>query len=161
MVISPILVTCWLPNLTAFSLQPKHLYRLNDRRAVCIVDGIDWKAIQMVREPSTMNSEIRANMRGGLGAVTIQHLFRPEEFGGKVRLCARLTLPPGASIGPHAHAGEDEVYLIARGSGLLDEDGREIRVNPGDAVLTGKGASHAIRNDGSEPLEIVAFIVKY
>jgi len=115
----------------------------------------------MVRQPSDMHSEVRPNMRGGQGEVAIRHLFRPEEFGGKVRLCARLTLPPGASIGPHAHADEDEVFLIARGSGLFDEGGHESRVQAGDAMLTGRGASHAIRNDGAEPLEIVAFIVKY
>jgi mannose-6-phosphate isomerase-like protein (cupin superfamily) len=115
----------------------------------------------MVRKPSEMRSEIRPNMRGGRGDVTVRHLFQPEEFGGKVRLCAQLSLPAGASIGLHAHADEDEVYLVTRGSGMLDEGGRETRVQAGDAMLTGKGASHAIRNDGPEPLEIVAFIVTY
>jgi mannose-6-phosphate isomerase-like protein (cupin superfamily) len=115
----------------------------------------------MIRKPAEMPVEVRANMRGGVGEVTVRQLFKPDEFGGKVRLCARLTLPPGASIGTHAHAGEDEVYLLTAGSGLLDEGGREVRVQAGDAVLTGKGASHAIRNDGQVPLEIVAFIVTY
>lgn len=116
----------------------------------------------MIRKPSEMRSEVRAGMRGGQGEVTIQHLFQPEEFGGKVRLCARLLLPPGASIGTHTHADEDEVYLVIRGSGLLTEDNREeLRVSAGEAILTGKGASHAIRNDGAEPLEILAWIVKY
>ncbi|MEI8242782.1 MAG: cupin domain-containing protein [bacterium] len=115
----------------------------------------------MVRKPSEMRSEIRPNMRGGQGDVTIRHLFQPEEFGGKVRLCARITLPAGASIGLHAHANEDEVYLVISGSGVLDEGGRETRVRAGDAMLTGRGASHAIRNDAPEPLEIVAFIATY
>ena len=115
----------------------------------------------MIRKPSEMRSEVRAGMRGGQGEVTVRHLFQPEEFGGKVRLCARLLLPPGASIGTHTHADEDEVYLVISGSGLLTEDGREIRVTAGEAILTGKGASHAIRNDGAKPLEIMAWIVKY
>ena len=116
----------------------------------------------MVRKPSEMSTEVRAGMRGGQGEVTIRHAFQPGEFGAKVRLCAQLTIPPGASIGTHAHADEDEVYLVMRGCGLLDEDGgRTTRVQAGDAILTGKGASHAVRNDGTEPLEIVAFIAKY
>ena len=32
------------------------------------------------------------------------------------------------------------------------------RVAVGDAVLTGNGESHAILNDGEEPLELMAFI---
>ncbi|MFZ4394129.1 MAG: hypothetical protein ACOYOU_00725 [Kiritimatiellia bacterium] len=36
-----------------------------------------------------------------------------------------------------------------------------MRVSAGEAILTGKGASHAIRNDGAEPLELMAWIVKY
>lgn len=115
----------------------------------------------MIRTPSEMASEVRPSMRGGRGEVTVRQMFKPEEFGGKVRLCARLTLPPGTAIGPHAHAGEDEVYVIVRGRGMLEEGGRETRVQTGDAVLTGKGASHAVRNDGDEPLEIIAFIVTY
>jgi len=115
----------------------------------------------MIRQPTDMTTEVRPQMRGGTGEVTIQHLFRPEEFGAKVRLCARLAIPPGASIGPHTHADEDEVYLIVSGNGLLDEGAQTTRVNPGDAILTGKGASHAVRNDGTAPLEILAFISKY
>jgi mannose-6-phosphate isomerase-like protein (cupin superfamily) len=115
----------------------------------------------MIRQPTEMPNEVRPNMRGGEGEVTVQHLFTSPEFGGKVRLCALLTIPPGASIGMHQHAGEDEVYLITRGSGLLTEEGRESCVTTGTAILTGKGASHAVRNDTTEPLEILAFIVQY
>ena len=116
----------------------------------------------MVRKPSDMPFEVRPQMRGGQGEVTIRHLFQPAEFGARVRLCARLTLPAGASIGSHTHAEEDEVYLVVAGRGLLAEDGgRTTPVQAGDAILTGKGASHAIRNDGAEPLEIVAFIARY
>jgi mannose-6-phosphate isomerase-like protein (cupin superfamily) len=108
-----------------------------------------------------MTCEVRPNMRGGTGEVTVQHLFASAEFGGKVRLCARLTLPPGASIGMHQHVGEDEVYLVTRGSGVLSEEGGETRVAAGTAILTGQGASHAVRNDTGESLEILAFIVQY
>jgi mannose-6-phosphate isomerase-like protein (cupin superfamily) len=115
----------------------------------------------MIRKAAERPVEVRANLRGGTGEVTIRHYFKPDEFGAKTRLCALLTLPPGASIGTHAHAGEDEIYLIVRGSGLLEEDGRETRVQAGDAVLTGKGSTHAIRNGGTEPLEIAATILLY
>jgi len=115
----------------------------------------------MIRKPSEMNVETRENMRGGTGPVTLRHYFAPAEFGAKTRLCALLTLPPGSSIGEHAHEGEDEVYLILRGTGIVTEQKIERRVSAGDAVLTGRGESHAIANDGAEPLEVAAFVILY
>ena len=115
----------------------------------------------MIRTASQMREEVRENMRGGAGAVTIRHYFEKEEIRAKTRLCAKLILPPGAGIGAHRHDGEDEVYIVTRGSGVLDDGRSQTRVSEGDAVLTGNGESHAIRNDGRENLEIVAVIVCY
>ncbi len=115
----------------------------------------------MIRHPANYKSETRDNMRGGAGSVTIQHYFTKEEFTAHSRLCAKLTLPPGSGIGAHEHVTEDEVYLIIKGTGVLDDGNTLERVNAGDAVLTGKGESHAIHNDGDEDLEIVAMIMCY
>jgi mannose-6-phosphate isomerase-like protein (cupin superfamily) len=108
-----------------------------------------------------MAEETRDNMRGGDGSVTIRHVFKKDEFTSKTRLCARLILPPGAGIGVHQHDREDEVYIVARGSGVLNDGENDTEVTVGDAVLTGNGASHAIRNNGSEPLELIAVIACY
>ncbi|MBT3296100.1 MAG: cupin domain-containing protein [Verrucomicrobia bacterium] len=115
----------------------------------------------MIRRVAERNSEVKEQMRGGNGSVTISHLFSREEWTANVRLCAELTLPPGASIGSHQHLREDEVYIITAGSGLLDDGSGEERVSTGDAVLTGNGATHTIRNDGSEPLTLIAVIAMY
>ena len=115
----------------------------------------------MVRNMLDMKTESREKMRGGEGVVAFQHYFSPEEFGAKVRLCAKLTLPPGASIGEHTHKNEDEVYLILSGNGVVQEQDGPRRVNAGDAVLTGRGASHALTNDGTTPLEVAAFVILY
>jgi len=115
----------------------------------------------MTRKPAEMKSEVREKMRGGDGAVTIRHYFAKEEFGANVRLCARLTLPPGAGIGPHPHEGEDEIYIVTRGTGILDDGATRTRIAAGDSILTGKGASHAVKNDGKEDLEIIAVIMCY
>ena len=101
------------------------------------------------------------NMRGAEGSVTIRHCVEKGEFGAKVRLCARLIVPPGAGIGRHEHKTEDEVFIITEGTGLLDEGEGEVRVSAGDAILTGKGGAHAIRNDGDRDLVIIAVIACY
>ena len=115
----------------------------------------------MIRAAAEMRSEVRDNMRGGEGSVTISHYFDKSEFAANLRLCARLTLPPGSGIGSHEHAAEDEVYIVVKGSGILDDGPSQTRVSTGDAVLTGQGGSHAVRNDGDEDLEIIAFIMCY
>lgn len=115
----------------------------------------------MIRRQAGMQKEIREKMRGGPGSVTLMHCFRPAEFGAAVRLCAKLVLPPGAGIGLHEHAGEDELYYILKGSGAVDEGAGNVAVAAGDAILTGKGAKHSIENTGVEDLEILAVITPY
>ncbi|MBI2438240.1 MAG: cupin domain-containing protein [Lentisphaerae bacterium] len=115
----------------------------------------------MIRKAKDMQTEVRSQMRGGAGDVTIQHFFRKEEITARTRLCARLTLPPEASIGLHKHEGEDELFVVLRGQGLIDDGRTKASVQAGDAILTGKGAEHAVINNGGEPLEMIAIIMQY
>ena len=115
----------------------------------------------MIRRAAEQTCEEKPGMRGGAGSVAIKHFFAGEEMTANARLCAELTLPPGAGIGSHQHLHEDEVYIITQGTGLLDDGTGEKRVSAGDAVLTGNGETHAIRNDGSEPLRIIAVIMRH
>ena len=100
-------------------------------------------------------------MRGGTGKITVRHYLKPEEIKARTRLCAELVIPPGASIGQHDHTDEDEIYLIQKGRGVMTDGGKEFEVGPGDAILTGQGASHSVRNTGAEDLIITAVIIKY
>lgn len=115
----------------------------------------------MIHRVQEQPVEVREKMRGGAGSVTIRHFFQQADFAAKVRLCAEMTVPPGASVGVHQHNGEDEVYIIVKGSGILDDGKTKERVVAGDAILTGRGESHAIGNDGSEPLVLIAVIMTY
>lgn len=115
----------------------------------------------MIRKASQMETEVRGEMRGGAGNVTIQHFFRKNEITARTRLCSRLTLPPGASIGLHKHEGEDELFIVTRGKGLIDDGKTKESVEAGDAILTGKGESHAVINNGQEVLEMIAIIMLY
>ncbi len=114
----------------------------------------------MIARNDALQTELRANMRGGKGNVKVEHWFRPEAFSAKARLCARLTIEPGGSIGSHTHDGEDEIYLVLSGNGVIEEQGEWVPIRAGDAILTGKGGSHGVENTGSEPLVIAAVIVQ-
>lgn len=115
----------------------------------------------MVKRITDMEKEVRERMRGGTGSIEILHIFRPAELKGKVRLLARMRLPPGSSIGYHMHEGEEEIFYILSGVGLVTEQGVSSPVGPGDAVLTGGGGGHSLQNKGVEPLELIATILVY
>ncbi len=115
----------------------------------------------MIRKAGDMDVETRENMRGGRGTVGFRHFFTADEFTSKTRLCTAMTLPPGASVGSHCHETEDEVYIVTSGSGILDDGTSRTRIEKGDAVLTGRGGSHAVENDGDEDLVIIAVINCY
>jgi hypothetical protein len=52
-------------------------------------------------------------------------------------------------------------YIIQKGQGLMIDGGKEFQISAGDAVLTGQGASHSIKNTGAEDLVATAVIIKY
>ncbi len=115
----------------------------------------------MVKRSTDMKTEVRDRMREGTGSVELLHVFRQAELHGKARLFARLRLRKGSSIGFHRHDGEEEIFYILSGSGVVDDDGTSTRVGAGDAVLTGGGAGHAIANQDDQPLELMAVILQY
>ncbi|MCM8804914.1 MAG: cupin domain-containing protein [Candidatus Omnitrophica bacterium] len=115
----------------------------------------------MIRKKENMEIEEREKMRNGEGKIKILHFFKKEEFKANIRLCGKLIINPGCSIGFHQHIDEDEIFIILKGEGLLFDGEKEVIVEQGDAILTGNGAGHSIKNIGEKELEIIAFIAKY
>ncbi len=112
----------------------------------------------MISKISEMTTEQREKMRGGNGTVTITHLFDKESMLKKSRMCAKLTLPKGASIGVHDHVVEAEMYIIISGSAVVTENGKEYVLDAGEAMFTGNGDNHSIENKGDEDLVLYAVI---
>lgn len=102
--------------------------------------------------------ETRPRMRGGEGEVRVA-LLPQAGLAEHLRLAGEIVIPPGSSIGAHAHEGETEWFLILEGKGEVDDDGKRAEVGPGDAVVTGGGATHGIRSLGPGDLRMAAFIV--
>ena len=113
----------------------------------------------MIHTNNELFSEVRENMRGGNGAVTITHLWKKEEMNStKCRMAARITLPPGASIGFHVHENEEEIFFVISGTAELDDNGTVRKLFPGDTSLTGNGAGHSLANAGEDDLVVMAVI---
>ena len=116
----------------------------------------------MIRKSGTYQSEIREKMRGGDGQVTIEHFWKPQDdMKSGNRLFAKLIITPGSSIGFHKHENEDEIFVILKGEGEVDDNGTKSHVKAGDSILTGNGAGHSIRCTGNSNLEVIAVITPY
>lgn len=75
-------------------------------------------------------------------------------------MTTRLELEPGASVGYHLHADNEEVYFIMSGEGLYTEENETQYVKAGDIMLCRMGRSHGIENSGKDTLVVGAAIAK-
>jgi mannose-6-phosphate isomerase-like protein (cupin superfamily) len=107
-----------------------------------------------------MKTETKEHMRDGEGSAHLTYLL-DGSTQKNARMFAEITLNPECSIGYHRHDSETEYYFILSGTGTVNDDGKEAEVKPGDAIITGNGASHSIKNTGSVPLVFYAIIVTY
>ncbi len=58
---------------------------------------------------------------------------------------AEATLPAGGETERHFHRLSEEFYYLTDGRGVMEIDGIEKEVGPGDAILIPPGAWHQIR----------------
>ncbi|MCD7953800.1 MAG: cupin domain-containing protein [Synergistaceae bacterium] len=79
---------------------------------------------------------------------------------GAFTMTTRLELEPGASVGYHLHADNEEVYFIMSGEWLYTEENETQHVKAGDIMLCRMGRSHGIENSGKETLVVGAAIAK-
>jgi mannose-6-phosphate isomerase-like protein (cupin superfamily) len=66
---------------------------------------------------------------------------------------AEATLPAGGATERHYHRLSEEIYYITAGRGIMEIEGAEQVVSPGDAILIPPGAWHQIR--ATEALEFL------
>ena len=116
----------------------------------------------MLKRKDSFRNDLRKEMRGGDGEILISHIWEPEsELRSKTRMFSKITIKPGCSIGEHRHDDEEEVFYVLKGVAEYYDDGKMVELHAGDSVLTGGGGSHAIRNSGEEPVELIAFIGRF
>ncbi|MGI6090126.1 MAG: cupin domain-containing protein [Saccharofermentanales bacterium] len=112
----------------------------------------------MFKSQDQMTSEVKENVRGGNKAVEFTHVFTTNETFNKARLCAVLEFPPGASIGPHSHGPDAEMYFVLEGEFMVVENGISKVLMPGDASFAGDGDTHSVANNGKGNAKLLAVI---
>lgn len=109
----------------------------------------------IIGTPDTIPGEQSSGYHGGTGPHFRRTLLDGVP-GSVFRYVRDIIVPPGTVIGEHPHFGEDEIYFIISGTGVMVVDGEERVVGPGTAVLSLSGSVHGIRNEGTEDLRFVA-----
>ena len=94
-------------------------------------------------------------MNGGTGTVSYRRALEPSVFGTSWSYVDHLLIPPGASVGSAAQADMSEVLVVMSGAGEVTVDGQTSSVTMGDAVPIDLGQARAIRQTGTEPLELM------
>ncbi len=113
---------------------------------LCNLDGLELRPVRA---------------HGGQGAIDFARVAGADQLEGACNFIDLAIVPPGASIGRHAHAAdEEEFYLVLSGRGRMWRDGREIDVAPGDLIRTPPGGSHGLVNSGDEALRLFVFEVR-
>jgi mannose-6-phosphate isomerase-like protein (cupin superfamily) len=80
---------------------------------------------------------------------------------GSIRFIDLSVLGPGADIGSHTHATDnEELYVVISGKGWMALDGQEFEVGPGDVIVNRPGGTHGLRNTGEDDLRIVVIEVE-
>lgn len=68
---------------------------------------------------------------------------------------AEATLVAGQATDRHYHRVAEEIYFITEGSGLMEVDGVQRRVAPGDAILIPPGAWHRLTADSDTVVKLL------
>jgi uncharacterized cupin superfamily protein len=113
----------------------------------------------MIKHKNEMPISPRTNVKGGNGTYESMSLFSAQELD-KTTLFAINTMPSGASIGVHPHTAEGEAYVILAGEAVVQEDGTDYVLLPGDAEYCTGGHTHGIANRSDTPLKFLAIIIK-
>ncbi|MEY9485202.1 mannose-6-phosphate isomerase-like protein (cupin superfamily) [Streptomyces calvus] len=91
-------------------------------------------------------------VHGAAGLTRWRSLAGGKGLRGPYEAVEWACVPPGGLSGEHLHSRTEEVYVLLTGEGEALLNGRPQRVQAGELILTGLGATHGLRNVGSEPL---------
>src|SRR5271169_11229 len=90
--------------------------------------------------------------------------FAPDKMGketvvrGESMFAGLNSFEPGQEHAPHAHEGQDKLYFILEGSGMVQVGEETELLLAGDAAFAPSGVIHSIRNPGPQRLVVMAVL---
>jgi quercetin dioxygenase-like cupin family protein len=90
--------------------------------------------------------------------------FAPDKMGkttlahGDFLFAGLNSFEPGQEHAAHAHEGQDKLYVILEGEGVVRVDDQAEVLTAGDAAFAPAGVIHSISNPGPERLVVMAVL---
>lgn len=90
--------------------------------------------------------------------------FSPEKMAkitlakGEQMLAGLNCFEPEQEHAPHAHAGQDKLYVILEGSAMVRIGEADEMLSAGDAAFAPAGVQHGIRNAADRRLVVLAIL---
>lgn len=113
----------------------------------------------MIKRAAEMRTELRPNLKGGVGDINMTYLVEKEESLGKMNVCGILTVNPGCTIGLHPHGPDAELYYILEGDLVCTDNGVDSALHAGDSMFTSGGETHSVENNSDKPAKILAVVI--
>ncbi len=112
----------------------------------------------IIRESERLHEKVE-HFRGGDGVVD-KISYALEKMPPHGKMFAEIRLQPGCSIGPHVHEGEYEFFFFREGEIVLNDNGTDRVMHPGDFAVCYPGEMHGIANRSDKPAAVFASIIR-
>ncbi|HWF09564.1 MAG TPA: cupin domain-containing protein [Bryobacteraceae bacterium] len=90
--------------------------------------------------------------------------FKPGKMGkatlanGAFLFAGLNCFEPGQEHAAHSHEGQDKLYVVLEGAGIVEVGGETQMLEAGDAAFAPSGVVHSIRNTGADRLVVLAVL---
>ena len=112
----------------------------------------------MIKRKEDLEITVRSQMKGGPGQVVQTTFSTKEELLNKGRLFGNLHLDQNCGIGYHVHEKETELFYVASGEALYNDNGTEVVVKQGDICVCKPGEGHGVKTNNTT-CDLIAVII--
>ena len=91
-----------------------------------------------------------------LAKFSSEKMGKADLFRGETLFAGLNCFEPGQQHAPHAHAGQDKLYVILEGEAEIHVGNETLTVSTGAAAFAPSGILHSIRNIGPGRLIVLA-----
>lgn len=106
----------------------------------------------MIIDFKVMEETVMPNFKGG------EKQMAAKMFADEKNRIMLNRLVPGASVGLHTHEGSSEIVYILEGSAKVLYDGKEMRIEAGQAHYCPEGHEHSLINNTESDLVFFAVV---
>src|SRR5262249_20840402 len=87
---------------------------------------------------------------GGKGPIEFRRLLNRFDFETLIDFVDYTVIPPGSTIGRHAHTANEEIYFIVAGKPRVNVNGQERRLQHGSIAVVRSDQTHQLINDTND-----------